>query len=471
MIRFAIALAIGLATPLTGQDPVPLLARHLDLDLTVHYETRNLEGTATWVLENVGPDPVSEVPLQIGRLMTARAATSGDSPVSFIQDVVVYEDWPRRQVTQLRLFPDSPLAPRERRAFTLSYSGPLVPSSETGMRYVKDDIDRSFTLLRSESFAFPQLAQPSLAANRKAPREDFTYRLRITAPSDLIVATGVPESSKEPTDSLTTWEFETGRPVPFLNIGVAPYEVISADGLTVFHFPEDKDGAARLLKAMVDAIALYENWFGPHEGGAAVHVIEIPSGWGSQASITGGIILTADAFENADQLEQLYHELAHLWHPADLDRPAPRWNEGLATFLQYRVASTQDASDLGQVMERLARSQLERFGRRPELSEVAMIDYGRAEATGFSYGTGALMFYALFRTLGEAEFDALLGEWFRQYRADGSSTRQLVELLLARSGPGVETLLQDWLFSADWHRKLQESESLDSLISTYRVAD
>ena len=71
-------------------------------------------------------------------------------------------------------------------------------------------------------------------------------------------------------------------------------------------------------------------------------MIEIPEGFGSQASATAGIILDASAFGDQAQLPQLYHELSHFWNPRDLDVPSPRWNEGLAMYLQYRLARELD---------------------------------------------------------------------------------------------------------------------------------
>lgn len=454
------------STPVS--DSLTLVVRHLDLDLFVLYDDGTLEGVAELTVENVGGVDVDVIPAQIGRLMTAHRVRSGPRDLDVVQDVVIYEDWPQRQVNQLYVRLPSPLGPGERRTLTIEYSGPLVGATETGMLYVRDRVEREFTILRSESFAFPQLALPSLMANRSAPRADFTYTARFTVPADLTVATGGPPTDRTVVGDQATWTFETREPVPFLNVAVAPYQTTAQAGLRVFHFPRDSAGAKLALERMVQAIEMYTRWFGPLAREPRLHVIEIPEGWGSQASLTGGIIQTADAFRDRGQLRQLYHELAHLWHPADLERPAPRWNEGLATFLAGRAAAELgDGESLEERMPAAAERQLRRTGQSPELASTPMVEYGRANATGLSYGTGELMFYALYEVLGADAFDRALGEWFDRYRGSGSTTRQFVELTQARTDIDLEALFEDWLFTPRWRERLESGESLAEMIAGY----
>jgi aminopeptidase N len=453
-----------------ASDSLTVLARHLDLELAVHYDDGTLSGTASLTVENAGASGVTVIPLQIGRLMTARSVRDGEGrALDFSQDVIAYEDWSTRQVNQLHVRLPERLEPGERLTVAIRYSGPLVGATETGMLYVRDHVDRDFTILRSEAFAFPQLAVPSLALNRRAPRSDFTYRARFTVPSDLTVATGVPPEDRTEADGVSTWTFEAPGPVPFLNVAVAPFRTVAKGGLRVFHFPEDSTGAERLLERMLQTIDLYASWFGPLDREPRLHVIEIPEGWGSQASLTGGIIQTADAFRDRRQLRQLYHELAHLWHPHDLERPAPRWNEGLATFLAGRTAAELgDGEELSERMPAAAERQLSRVGQSAELASTPMVEYGKASATGLSYGTGELMFYVLHEVLGPEEFNRTLGGWFEQYRGDGSTTRQFVDFAQTRTDTDLEALFRDWLFTVRWRERLESGESLADMIETYK---
>jgi aminopeptidase N len=386
--------------------------------------------------------------------------------VPFEQDIVQFKDWPQFQINQAHLSIVPPLGAGESRRFVVRYSGTLVGYTETGMRYVQDRVDREFTILRADALAFPQIGVPSFEAN--VATGDFTFEAVISVPSELTVACGVPETRRETADDVTTWSFEGERPVPFLLITVAPYEVIQHENLRVFHFPSDADGARGVLEAMQRTLGLYERWFGPLGSDAVLHVIEIPEGWGSQASLTAGIIQTAEAFRDAKQRTQLDHELAHLWHPDDRDRRPPRWNEGLAMFLQQRVAKELDGvGSLDEFMEKRARSLVEQMEQTPQLSSVPMSRYGEEAVTGLSYGTGRLMFYVLYRVLGANEFDRRLGSFFRKYRATGGTTEQFVASLSDGSAIDLGPLFRDWLFTTGWAERLSSGQSLQDIVESY----
>jgi hypothetical protein len=114
--------------------------------------------------------------------------------------------------------------------------------------------------------------------------------------------------------------------------------------------------------------------------------MEIPDGWGSQASLAGGIIQVAGAFRDSDRMQELYHELSHLWNAVDLDAPSPRWNEGLAMFLQGRLAREIDGWDgESAALDRTAARLLERCGSGEPCGSVPLRHYGDEELTDYSY--------------------------------------------------------------------------------------
>ncbi|MFQ5679596.1 MAG: hypothetical protein ACE5HP_09065 [Gemmatimonadota bacterium] len=92
-----------------------------------------------------------------------------------------------------------------------------------------------------------------------------------------------------------------------------------------------------------------------------------------------------------------------------------------------------------------------------------------AATTGLSYGTGALMFYCMYRVLGEAEFDDLMGAWFRRFRQDGSTTRQFVGFTTARSKRLV-AVFEDWLLTSKWRERLLAGETLEAMIDGYKAS-
>ncbi|MCG3771366.1 MAG: hypothetical protein JW384_02552 [Nitrosomonadaceae bacterium] len=400
--------------------------------------------------------------MQVGRLMQVKSVRSAeDQPLSFTQDIITYEDCPQFQVNQFFIEPIAPILPANDISFSVAYSGFLVGYTEVGWRYVRDHIDPAFTILREDALAFPRVDLPSMALHKAAPREDFTFSAQITVPAELTVATGLEESERIEHQGRVTWVFKSREPVPFLNIAIAPYQLLVGQGVRVFHFTNHASGAQRLLGAIHRTLALYAEWFGPIGKGLHLHLIEIPEGWGSQASKTGGSILTADSFEGAGSLIGIYHELAHLCHPEDLDRPAPRWSEGLATFLQYRVAEElEEEESLGPQMDRLVGSLAEELQQQQAPLSVPMVEYGSHRLTDFSYPVGCLMFWALFKALGKSEFDTLLGGYFSTYRESGSTTAQFVDCLRTHSRVDLQPLFDEWLYTTRWADRLVSGERL-----------
>lgn len=263
------------------------------------------------------------------------------------------------------------------------------------------------------------------------------------------------------------WSYESTGPAPFLNITIAPYARLESPAATIFHFPADSVGARRLAGRLEEGTRLLERWFGSPRVRATLTVMEIPESWGSQADVHAGIILTADAFAPSATFVALYHELTHLWNPLDTDRPSGRWNEGLASFLQWRMAAELDGwSDWEGRVARVALSARERCGSRPPCEFTAMRDYGARELTDLSYVAGFLMFYALWRVMGDESFMAAYRDLLDGHRGEGAGSGELVAAFVERDAR-ARRIFDDWLLSAAWYRRLAGGAQMQSLIEEY----
>jgi aminopeptidase N len=200
-----------------------------------------------------------------------------------------------------------------------------------------------------------------------------------------------------------------------------------------------------------------------------VTITEIPNGWGSQASLVGGIIQSAAAFHDAEQMGELYHELSHLWNVKDVDSPSPRWNEGLASFLQgllqervdgWTGRNATDAWVLGRLRKKVASDSL--------LSAVPFIDYGKRGITDESYWVGHVLFGTLFELVGEQQFHRIIGGYYQRY-ADGGTTQQLVAFARRNASRDLTPFFDDWLFSTRWTGRIGNGASMAELAEHYRA--
>ena len=456
---------------LRAQNPSPEAFRTRDvaLNVAVDFPKKRLSGSMTMEMENWTKQPASRVSFILNRLMEVSSVTdAAGNPLRFTQDVVRFRDDPMRQVTQILVDLRKPVPPSGRAVVRLNYGGNLVGYTEIGWLYVKDRIDTTFTILREDALAFPRIDGIVDSANRRRPTVPFTYRASVSVPSKYIVAAGGTGSRAANADGTTTWTYVSVAPSPFLNISIAPFDTISQGGLHVFYFATDSVGARRLANRADKALTFLTQWFGPLHSPPTLTITEIPDGWGSQASLIGGIIQTAAAFRDSTRTGELYHELSHLWNADDLDNPSPRWNEGLAMFEQdllrervegWPTRAESEKDDIKRIVKRL--------GSDSSLQQVPMIQYGVAGNTGNSYRVGSLMFATLFDLVGEQEFNRIVGGYYQQF-GKGGTTRDFIAFAGKNSSRDLSQFFDDWLLTTNWVGLVRNAGSVDELVSHYK---
>jgi hypothetical protein len=460
-----------LVKPLQGQESKPesFRSRDVGLDLSVDFAEERLSGSMTLEIENWTKEPASRVSFLLNRLMEASAVRDGaGTPLNFTQDVVRFLDTPMRQVTQVLVDLGKPVPPGGHTVVRLDYAGNLVGYTEVGWLYVKDRIDTAFTIIREDALAFPRIDGVVDASNRRVPTVPFTYRASVRVPSKYVVAAGGKPSRVINADGTTTWKYVSGVPSPFINIAIAPFDTLSQGGVRLFFFRGDSIGARRLMSGAQAALILLTAWFGPLHSPLNLTITEIPDGWGSQASLVGGIIQTAAAFRDSTHMGELYHELSHLWNAPDLENPSPRWNEGYAMFMQDLLHERIDAwpkrreseiEDIATVKKMIAADS--------SMRRVPMIDYGTANKTGRSYRVGALMFATLFDLVGQQEFNKIVGGYYQQF-GPGGTTRDFINFAKRTSSRDLTGFFDDWLLSTRWVDVLANSTSISDLVAHYR---
>ena len=457
------------ATKPTESESVSLVQATLGLDLTVDYNRPAIIGTATLTLANNGSGPVREVPLLLNQLMSIRGVTDDHQRRQQWTSVIsIFEDDPFPQVVATTVELAQPVPPGGRIVLRVNYEGPLVGYTETGSFYIKDRIDQEFTIIRSDALAFPIVGVTSRTANRAMKQEPFDFEARISVPAEEVVATGGELRGREVAGSRAVYSF-AGRQVPFLNIAIAPYKVAEEAGIRVYALPADAARAGIILDAGRQALTRLEGWYGPLATKPRVTVIEIPEGFGSQASATAGIILDAAAFKDKAQLPQFYHELSHFWNPPDLDVPSPRWNEGLAMYLQFRLAREIDGfAGTSATIER-ARSRVCAAEAKRDLARVPFARFGAEGRTDFAYTVGFLMFSGLETLMGESDLDRGFRQYVQAHQGKGGTTADLLAALSGASGSkATSAFLHDWMETTEWIGPVCDAPTFSDALARWR---
>jgi len=382
----------------------------------------------------------------------------------FDQDVLTFTDDTKRQVDAAVVHLREPLAPGATTKVSLTYGGHIVPYTEIGWLYVKDHVGEDFTMIRSDALAFPVLGTLSEEIDHKMPYPSFTYDVRVTVPKGYIAAAGALVDQRE-VDDKTQFHFATAERVPYVNIAIAKFQVSDEGGVRVYSLPADDAGAKVVAQKTRDEIALLTKWFGPLTHPPRVTIIEIPTGWGSQAHLIAGIILTAETFQDPKWLFELYHEVAHFWNPAANDSPSPRLNEGLATWMEGVVSESLDQipSDHG---KRMSAQVLQRAADDSRVQTVPLMAYGTENMTGWSYRVGDLYFHLLDAAIGREALLGVLRDWYQTHKTSGATLQDFTSLLESRY-PKTKAIDDDWIRSTAWLAKLRDIPSPEQLAAKY----
>jgi aminopeptidase N len=310
------------------------------------------------------------------------------------------------------------------------------------------------------------VGEPSLAALRATPRRDFAFELEVRVPDSMVVAAGGLPSGREAADGRASYRFRSGRPVPFLNVTVAPYRVFERGGIRAYVLPADSARGPGLLDAIERSLQWLTARFGELPRPPAFAVMEIPDGWGSQAQLDAGIMIEASALRRVEDRRALYHELSHLWNAPDAELPSARWNEGLATYLEHRLAADLDGGDAQSSWSAIAQSVCRRVVATPALRATPLADYGGAGMTGSSYSVGALFFAVLHGVLGAERFDAAYRSLYQASRASSVSLAAL-EASFVRADPRARRVVDEWVRTTRWSERLCPAADLVGTVRAY----
>ncbi len=460
---------VGLLAAAPQPAPEAFVVRNVIYEARIDYGSGRLIAAMTLDLENRTPKPATKVSFILHRLMEAsQVRDSAGAALPFSQDVVRFEDDPIRQVTQIVVRLPQPVGPGAHTTVRIDYAGYLTPYTEIGWLYVKDHIDTAFTIIRSDALAFPIVGGRNEAVNRRLPNEPFAYDASVRVPARYLVATGGTVMRTPHDDGTVTWRYRSGRPSPFLDLSLAPFDTVTAGGVRFFYFPADSTGARFLAHGAEGAMRTLSQWFGPLHAEAKLTINEIPDGWGSQSDLVGGIIQSAAAFRDTTRINELYHELTHLWNTPDLDVPSPRWNEGLASFLEDLMKERLNGwTGRGAYETRLLAWLNDQMAKDSTLRSVPFIDYGNRQATGWSYTVGNFLFSTLYDLVGAEEFNRIVGGYFRKY-PNGGTTRGLVTFAKQTASTDLSAFFDDWMFTPRWTSLVATAASVADLAAHYR---
>ena len=441
------------------------------LDLRIDYVKKKLYGKCELTILNRTNQPIENIPILLYRLLTVKnVKDESNASLSFSQKVISISGWEQIQVNFIEISLGKILLSGEQRKIKLEYDGFLFGYSEEGMRYVKDHIDRNFTIIRTDGFGYPVIGYPNEQEMMIIAKEKYKYLINITVPKEMIVVTGGKLINQIISDNETTFIFRSKKPSWRLDIAISDYIVLENGKNKVYYFASDSLGALRVMNALQSSFELYTNWFGPLINYQGFSIIEVPEGYSSQQDITA-IILSSDNFKMSKEMQTIYHEMAHLWNVTNLDRQPCRFeSEGFAQFLQFLLQEKLDNKE--NAVSNAAQMYLDRIRRtfieKKEYQSIPMKDYGIRNMTNYSYTLGMVVFTILYDLVGQDHFNKIIGSFYKKYYLNGSSLREFINHFQKLAPLNLEIFFNDWIYTTNGIRLVIEGKSLTELINYYK---
>jgi len=445
---------------------------HYSIQLQLSPKEGNLEAVATMTVTNKTAQPVSDLPFLLYRLLDVQKVSDDKgSPLKFEQTIVRLGT-SNLQANQIKSHLSEPLAPGAAIRMKINYGGSIFGYAEV-MGYVNDRVSEKYSLIRPDALAYPMLAEPTFESLRRAYGFDvpFTYDLAVTVPDGYIVACGGAQLKVSTKEGLTTFTFKSKVPTWRIDIAAAQFKQLRDETkkLALYVLPEDEKNAIEILNGAGRAVSLYSTMFGELKDYQGYIVIEIPDGWGSQAS-DYYFLQTAAAFKDLKRILEVYHEIAHSWNAkAKPEVQRTRWfDEAFAMYFQALALREFEGEQAYQAeMDRDRDSFIKRVQRDKKNFETPIAEYGKYDLGGNSYSKGAWSLYVLHQLVGENQFRRIIRTFVSEFKdqpADFKDFQQVAERVSRRD---LGKYFNEWIYGTESSQLLLDKIPITEIVKRY----
>ena len=403
---------------------------HYTLDLTWRADVGALDGVATIVATST--QDLSRFDLDLSG-MEVRSVTVDGTRATF-----------HRSDAELEITPGAAIATGRGFTTIVTYTGAPEPV-HLGTRLFAT----GWQTRGREAFV---LSEPGGASTffpvNDHPTDKATYTLRVTAPSDQVVAAnGLLVATDDIGHGTQAWTYEASDAMAsyLVQIAIGDFELVDAgtvDGVVLRHaFHRTLATDARVAtERTADMIRVLAGVYGPFPF-EAYGVLAVDEGLGVALETQTLTLIGSDlasAGRGADPI--LVHELAHQWvgDAVSVESWKDIWlNEGFATYSQWLYEERTGGRSAAQVARQY--QGVGAFDAPPG-------DPGREELFGPSvYIRGGMTLQALRERIGDGDFFTLLRTWVDEHRGGAVSTADLIALAERVSGDDLDALFEEWL--------------------------
>lgn len=406
--------------------PAEAVAEHLDLDINVDFENRQISGKASWKIKN--RTGAKEIVFDDNGLNIIRVTLGKDEqPTGYtVGNAVKFLGRPLR----IKIKPGTELVniyySTGKNAAALQW---LNAHQTAGKKY-------AYLFTQSES-----IAARSWIPCQDSPGIRFTYQASVTVPVDLLALMSAENPQQKNKQGIYT--FKQVHPIPsyLLALAVGDIAFKAVDDRTgVYAEPAVLDKAVHEFGDMGKMVSAAEKLYGPYRWGRYDLLVLPPSfPFGGMENPNLSFITPTIIAGDRSLVSIICHELAHSWSGNLITNAS--WNdfwlnEGFTNYFERRIDEVLYGPEEAEMQEE--------FGKQALLSAVKDLGAGnkdtrlKADYSGRSadegtndiaYEKGYFFLKTLEKTVGRAKFDAFLRDWFDSHAFQSVSTEDFVAYL------------------------------------------
>jgi leukotriene-A4 hydrolase len=453
------------ATPVAVKDPHsfgnPEQVRvvTVDLDLTVNFEKKMLEGSAVLTYQRT-PGTDGNVPMIVDtEKLDVKKVEAAGIDGRFVP--IKYEFGPTDKIlgTPLKIY-----IPGAAQQLKVTYS---TSPDASALQWLTPEQ----TAGTQHPYLFTQNEDAharSWIPLQDSPSVRITYEATIHAHDGLVAvmsASGNPQpaAGADPKGGEREFHFEMKRPIPSYLVALAVGDIAfrsTGPRTGVYSEPSEVEKAAKELEDVAKMVDATERLYGPYAW-ARYDVLILPPSFPYGGMENPKLTFATPTIIAGDKslVSVITHELAHSWSGNTVTNAtwSDFWlNEGITTYIERRIVEEVFGKKQAQMEWVLGRRTLDQQLKElpKEDTELHIPLAGRDPDEGQSelpYEKGSLFMYDLEHKFGRETFDAFLKSYFAHFRFQSITTMQFEDYLRAnlldKNAKIAATIpVNDWLY-------------------------
>lgn len=424
-------------------EPDEVAVEHLDLDVTVDFDARQLRGRASLGLDNkTGAEQV----ILDTRDLTIERVTLGDgSEAEWSLGEAESAVMGRPLVVQL---------PPDTETIHVDYATSPQAAALQWLSPAQTDSGKPFLFTQSQAI----LARTWIPL-QDTPAVRFTYEARVKVPADLLAVMSAENPTAKTADGV--YRFEMPQPIPSylmaLAVGDLEFRSVGPEA-GVYAEPQVVEAAAWEFADMQKMIDVSEELYGPYRWGR-YDVLVLPPSFPFGGMENPRLTFATPTILAGDRslVALIAHELAHSWS-GNLVTNA-NWNdfwlnEGFTVYFERRIMEALFGRPYSEMLAALGLQDVQGTiaDLEPPDTHLKLSLAGRDPDEGMTdvaYEKGYSFLRMLEEAVGRERFDAFLADYFDRYAFQSMTTEGFLEVLkrdLLTAEQYEELAVERWVY-------------------------